>query len=168
MPVADGQDVGVEDDVLAGESDPLGEQGVGALADRQACSIRRRLARLVEGHDDDGGPVAADEPAWLKNSSSPSLRLMELTTPLPCRHFRPASMTENLELSIMIGTRADIGLGGDEVQEASSWLLRHRAGPSSMLTSRMLAPPSTCWRATVQGLFVVAVHDELAKFAPSR
>ena len=44
-----------------------------------------------------------------------------MTIDLPCTHFSPASMTDHFELSIMIGTRADVRLGGDQVEEP-----RHR------------------------------------------
>ena len=67
--------------------------------------------------------------------------------PLPWRHFRPASITAHFELSTMIGHARDVGLGRDQVQErviASS----ESSMPSSMLTSMICAPPSTCWRAT--------------------
>ena len=43
------------------------------------------------------------------NASSPSFRLIELTTALPCTHFRPASITDHFDESIMIGTRATSG-----------------------------------------------------------
>ena len=56
-------------------------------------------------------------------------------------------MTVQFELSIMIGTRAMSG--------SAAIRLRNRViacspsiSPSSMLTSRMFAPPSTCSRAT--------------------
>jgi hypothetical protein len=62
---------------------------------------------------------------------------------LPWTHLSPASITLHLELSIMIGMRAISGSVGDQVQERA-----HRGSessmPSSMLTSRMLAPPRTC------------------------
>ncbi len=45
---------------------------------------------------------------WRK-SASPSLRLIELTTALPCTHFSPASMTDHFELSTITGTRATSG-----------------------------------------------------------
>ncbi len=54
----DGEDVGIEDDVLGRKADLLGEQLVGALADRDLALDRVGLALLVEGHDDDGGAVA--------------------------------------------------------------------------------------------------------------
>ena len=46
---------------------------------------------------------------------------MELTMPLPWRHFSPASRTSHLEESIMMGTRRDVGLGRQQVQKR-----RHR------------------------------------------
>ncbi len=47
--------------------------------------------------------------ACRRNSASPSFRLMELAMPLPCKHFRPASITLNFELSTITGTRAMSG-----------------------------------------------------------
>ena len=47
--------------------------------------------------------------ALCRKSASPSFRLIELTMPLPCTHFRPASITVHFELSIMIGSRAISG-----------------------------------------------------------
>ena len=37
--------------------------------------------------------------------------------PLPCTHLSPASSTDHFELSIMIGTRSDLRLGGDQPEE---------------------------------------------------
>ena len=53
----DGEDVGVEDDVLGRKADLLGQDLVGALADLDLALLRVRLALLVEGHHDHGGPV---------------------------------------------------------------------------------------------------------------
>ena len=47
--------------------------------------------------------------ALCRKSASPSLSEIELTTDLPWTHFRPASMTDQRELSIMNGTRAISG-----------------------------------------------------------
>ena len=47
--------------------------------------------------------------ALCKKSASPSFNEIELTTGFPCTHFSPASMTDHLELSIMMGTRAISG-----------------------------------------------------------
>ncbi len=57
----DGEDVGVEDDVLRGEVDFLGEEAVGAGADIDSALVGIGLASFVEGHDDDGGSVFSDE-----------------------------------------------------------------------------------------------------------
>ncbi|KAH9521003.1 hypothetical protein DERF_004678 [Dermatophagoides farinae] len=72
--------------------------------------------------------------ALAMKSASPSFRLIELTTPLPWQHLRPASITSNLEESIQTGTR----------QISGSVLIRFKKLaislgpsiiPSSMLTS---------------------------------
>ena len=67
--------------------------------------------------------------------------------PLPCRHFRPASITLNLELSTITGTRAMSGSAA--IRLRNSTIARSESSrPSSMLTSMTWAPFSTCWRAT--------------------
>ena len=81
--------------------------------------------------------------------SSPSFMEIELTMGLPWTHCRPASMTSHLDESIMIGTRLMSG------SEAISLRNRSMAAtpsiiPSSMLTSMIWAPFSTCWRATAR------------------
>ncbi len=58
----DGEDVGVEDDVLGGKAAPVGEDAVGAGADLDPALKGVRLALLVEGHDDDGGAIASAQP----------------------------------------------------------------------------------------------------------
>ena len=87
--------------------------------------------------------------ACRRNGSSPSLRLMELTIPFPCRHLSPASSTSNRELSTITGTRAT---SGSLERSVRNFVIT--AGPSSIpsstLTSITLAPFSTCWRATLR------------------
>ncbi len=61
----DGQDVGIEDDVLGREAGLLGQDFVGAGANFLAALEGVGLAALVEGHDDDGGAVTADEAGLL-------------------------------------------------------------------------------------------------------
>ncbi len=60
-PGADREDVGIEDDVLGGEPDLLGQDLVGALGDLHAVLDRGRLAGLVERHDDDRGAEPPDD-----------------------------------------------------------------------------------------------------------
>ena len=57
-------------------------------------------------------------------ASSPSFRLIELTTALPCTHLSPASITDHFDESIITGTRAMSGSRGDEIQEAHHRRLR--------------------------------------------
>ena len=54
----DGEDVGVEDDVLGREAHLHGQDPVGPLADLDAALERVGLALLVEGHDHRRCPVA--------------------------------------------------------------------------------------------------------------
>ena len=81
------------------------------------------------------------------NGSSPSFRLMELTTALPCTHFRPASITVHLEESIMTGTRAMSGSAAIRFRKRTI-AASESSMPSSMLMSITCAPLATCWRAT--------------------
>ena len=56
----DGEDVGIEDDVFRRETDLLGQELVGALADLEFAFRGLGLALLVEGHHHHGGAVTAD------------------------------------------------------------------------------------------------------------
>ena len=105
----DREDVRVENDVRRIDAGLFGQQLVGALADLDLALDGVGLARLVEGHHDHRRAVAADGPRLVRKSASPSLRLIELTTALPCTHFSPASITDHFELSTMTGTRAISG-----------------------------------------------------------
>ncbi len=62
----DGQHVGVEDDVERVDAGLLGEQLVGALADRDLASDGVGLALLVEGHHHHRRAVAADGPGLVQ------------------------------------------------------------------------------------------------------
>ena len=81
------------------------------------------------------------------NFASPSLRLIELTTPFPCRHFNPASIASQREESTTTGTRAISGSA--EIRLINRVMAAGASSiPSSMLTSIICAPLSTCCRAT--------------------
>src|ERR671932_1738111 len=58
----DGEDVGVEDDVLWWEANPLGKDTVGASTDLDLPLLCIRLAFLVESHHDHGGTILLQEP----------------------------------------------------------------------------------------------------------
>ena len=68
------------------------------------------------------------------NGVSPSLRLMEFTTPLPCTHFNPCSMTLHFDESIMMGTRL---MSGSEATRFKNRVMAasESSMPSSMFTS---------------------------------
>ncbi|MBV6476939.1 MAG: hypothetical protein MOGDAGHF_02565 [Rhodocyclaceae bacterium] len=67
--------------------------------------------------------------------------------PLPCRHFRPASITSHFEESIITGTRA---MSGSEAIRLRNFTIAacESSMASSMLTSITCAPASTWARAT--------------------
>ena len=114
-----GEDVGVEDDVLGREADLLGEDAVGAPADLDLALDGVGLALLVEGHHHHRRAVAPDQRGpGARKASSPSLRLMELTTPLPWRHCRPGLDHAPLRAVDHDRHAGDVRLGGDQVQEA--------------------------------------------------
>ncbi len=84
--------------------------------------------------------------ACSRKLSSPSFRLMELTIDLPCTHFRPASITDHFEESIITGTRATSGSPAISLRNLDMAACESSM-PSSMLTSMICAPFATCWRA---------------------
>ena len=115
---ADRQDVRIEDDVLGREPDLLGQDLVGAVRDRErggrpSSPGRSRRTPSRRRRRRTGGRSVA----WRMNSASPSLSEIELTTPLPCRHSRPASITRELRRVDHHRDARDVGLGGDQVQE---------------------------------------------------
>src|SRR5574343_644899 len=80
--------------------------------------------------------------AWRRNSASPSFMEMELTTPLPWMHLRPASMTLHLDESSMMGTREMSGSEAISLRNYSIAAMESSIAPS-MLMSMTWAPFST-------------------------
>ena len=72
---------------------------------------------------------------------------MELTTLLPCTHFKPASITSHFDESIITGTRE---MSGSVAMMFKNFIIAALLSSiaSSMLTSMICAPLATCWRAT--------------------
>ena len=85
--------------------------------------------------------------ACARKAASPSFRLMELTIGRPCTHFRPASITDHLDESIITGTRAMSGSAPIKLRNRTMAACESSM-PSSMFTSMICAPFATCWRAT--------------------
>ncbi len=144
-----GEDVGVEDDVLGRVADLFGEDRVGPLRDLLAALEVVGLALLVEAHDDDRRAVLAAQAGLLDEGSTPSFIEIELTIGLPWVRFRPVSMTSHLLESIISGTRE---MSGSEPTRLTKVPMAATPSsmPSSMLMSMTCAPLSTCWAATAR------------------
>jgi hypothetical protein len=119
-------------------------------ARRQTSTLRSRSAacpRSSKAMTTAAAPWRRRMRAWRSSSASPSFRLIELTTHLPCRHSSPASSTAKRLLSIMIGTRATSGSAAtsrrNRVKAATPSIIA-----SSKFTSTRFAPADTCCRAT--------------------
>ena len=87
-------------------------------------------------------PYRLTRRAFSRKSSSPSLRLIEFTTPLPCRHLRPASSTSHFDESTMTGTRAMSGSVAMRLRKVVI-AFTPSSRSASMFTSSMFAPLRT-------------------------
>ena len=114
----DREDVGVEDDVLGREADLVDEDPVGALADRLAALEVVGLAVLVEGHHHDGGAVLAAQAGVLAERLLPLLHGDGVDDRLALDALEAG--LDDLPLGGVDHHRhaADVGLGGDELEEA--------------------------------------------------
>ncbi len=117
-PRRDREDVGVEDDVLGQEPDDARQQVECPPQDGHPPLDRLGLASLVEGHDDDGGAVAAAEAGLAQELRLPLLErdrvddalALELLEPrLDDRPFRAVDHDRH---------GRDVGLCGDPPEEA--------------------------------------------------
>ena len=68
------------------------------LSKESACPFSSKAMTII------AAPYLRHAFATLMKSSSPSLRLIELTIALPCITFKPLSITSHLEESMTIGT----------------------------------------------------------------
>ena len=82
-----------------------------------------------------------------RNAASPSFSEIELTTPFPCRCFRPASSVGQDDESSITGTRATSGSAARRRRKAAM-VAGPSMSPSSTFTSIICAPASTWTRAT--------------------
>ena len=117
----DGQDVGIEDDILGVEANLLDEELVRAHADAHLLSLGSGLALFVERHHHDSGAVALDNRGVLqelllatleRDGVHDALALAALQTGLDDVELRRVDHERDL---------AHVGLGNHEVHEA-----RHR------------------------------------------
>ena len=163
----DGEDVRVEDDVLGREADLLGQDAVGAGADLDLALEGVGLALLVEGHDDDGGAVAAHllgvlaerRLAFLhRDRVDDRLALHALQAGLDHRPFRRVDHDRHA---------GDVGLGGDQIEEGDHRLLGVEQALVHVDVDDLRAVRHLLARDVERG-GVVAGRDQLAELAPSR
>ena len=88
---------------------------------------------------------------------------MELTTPFPWMFFKPVSMTSQRDESITMGTR-EIAGSDAIIRRNISIQASESSNPSSMFTSIICAPPSTCWIATDNASSYFSSRIRLANF----
>ena len=120
----DGEDVRIEDDVLGREADPLGEQPVAALADRELALRGVRLPLLVERHDDDGGAVSADLAGERQERLLALLEADRVDDALALQALQPRLDDRPLRGVDHHRHPGDVRLGGDQVEEADHRRLR--------------------------------------------
>ncbi len=122
-PGGDGENVGIEDDVLGREAHLSDQNVVGALGDRALALQRVGLALLVEGHDHHGGAVAAHDLGMFderrlallhRDRIHHRLALQALEPRLDHREFRRVDHHRHAR---------DVGLGRDQVEEGRHRLL---------------------------------------------
>ncbi len=89
MPGADGEDVGVEDDVLRREAGALGEQRVGPRANLDLAIDGLGLALLVERHHERGGPEAAHAARLIEERLLALLEAERVGDALPLNALEP-------------------------------------------------------------------------------
>ena len=117
-PRCHGEDVGIEDDVLGREAGLLGQQFVGARADRHLAIGGIGLALFVERHHHDRRAVAADEPRLGEEFRLAFLETDGVDDPLPLEVLQPP--LEDFPPRRIHHHRyfRDVRLGGDQSEEA--------------------------------------------------
>ena len=123
---------------------------------------------LVERHHDHRRAVIAADPRLGEELARrlPSCEI-ELTTDLPCTHSSPASITSNLDESIITGHAGDVGLGGDQVEERHHRLARVEQTLVHVDVDHLGAVLDLV-AGDVEGLGEVAVLDQPAELGGAR
>ena len=113
----DGEDVGVEDDVLGREADLVHQDVVGAGADLDLALLGVGLALLVERHDHDRGAVAAHLAGVRDEGLDALLHGDRVHDRLAGDAFQAG--LDHAPLGAVDHDRhaGDVGLGGDQLQE---------------------------------------------------
>ena len=124
----DGEDVGVEDDVLGREADLVDQHAVGARADVDLALVGVGLAGLVEGHHHRRGAVAAHQAGLALELGLAFLQRDAVDDALALDALQAGF--DDLPLGAVDHDRhaRDLGLAGDQVQEAHHRRLRIQHG----------------------------------------
>ena len=115
---ADGEDVGVEDDVLRREADLPGQQVVGAVGNGDALIDRLGLAVLVEGHDDDRRAITPGQPRLAQEFGLALLQADGVDDALALDALQPGLDDAPLGRVEHDRHAGNVGFAGDEVQKA--------------------------------------------------
>ena len=119
----DGQDVGVEDDVLRREAGLLGEQSVGALTDGDLTLEDVRLTRLVEGHHDRSGPQSTHTPGMTEKLLLALLQTDRVDDALALYAHQPLLYDAPFRGVDHNRHAGDVRLRGDQVEEDAHLIL---------------------------------------------
>ena len=118
-PGRDGEDVGVEDEVLRLEPGLLGEQAVGALADLDLARGRLGLAALVERHHHHRRAVAAHQPRLGEEVRLALLEAEAVDDGLALHALEPPEDRAPPGAVDHDGDPGDLGLAADQGEEAA-------------------------------------------------
>ena len=114
---ADGQDVGVEDDVLRRHPHPLGQQVVRPARDADLVLDGDGLARFVEHHHHAGGAVASDQPGVAQELLLALLEADRVDDRLALHALQARFEDRPLGAVDHHGHAGDVRLGGHQVQQ---------------------------------------------------
>ncbi len=120
----DGEDVGVEDDVLGREVGLFGQKLVGARADRDFPLERVGLALFVERHHHDRRAISAHQTSLAQKFLLAFLHRDRVDDRLALDAFEPGFDHRELRRIDHHRHARDVGLGGDEVEELDHHRLR--------------------------------------------
>ena len=120
----DGEDVGVEDDVLGLEAGLFGQELVGAAGDLHLAFERVCLADLVECHHDGGRAVPAYQARLVQERLLTALQADRVGHALALQAFEARLEDRHLGAVDHHGDPGDLGLGREQVEVADHRRLR--------------------------------------------
>ncbi len=125
MPVATVRMFGSKITSVGEKADLVDQQVVRALADPHLVLDRRGLPLLVEGHDDDRGAVAPDQPGVVQELGFAFLEADRIDDRLALHAFQAGFDDRPLRAVDHERHAADVGLGGQQVEEPAPSTPRH-------------------------------------------